>query len=63
MKYFKSELRKIYLDILNTIVDEKIADILYNAVIGKFIEKETTKNSVDLEEFIKKTYQILKACK
>jgi len=60
MKKFKGEVRKIYLDILSKIVDKDIADIFYNAVIGKFIEKETTLNKVDLKKFIIKIYEILK---
>ena len=60
MKKFKGEVRKIYLDILNKIVDERISDIVYNAVMGKFIEKETTLNEVNLKEFIIDMYKILK---
>jgi len=60
MKEFKGEVRKIYLDILSKIVDKDIADIFYNAVIGKFIEKETTLNKVDLKEFIIEMYEVLK---
>jgi len=60
MKKFKSEIRKIYLDILSKIVDRRVAEMFYNAVIGKFIEKETTLNKVDLKEFIIEMYKILK---